>query len=593
MQTIHLDTNASEPRATTKAMDAITVGLARSKKAVLLVGAGISTNAGIPDFRSQGSGLYSPSSTSSTPSLLSKGPELFSAAVYRTPETASEHLRFIAAMKQSVDSIASSSSSAPPSPVTATHNFMGVLKKRGQLLRVYTQNIDAFEGVKTGLQAVPLEGLTPCSASASSGSASKGKGKAKLKNEGDFVQLHGSLHAVRCTGCEFVREWDEEDGESFEAGEVGSCPQCEERATIRLLRGQRPLSSLQRAFLRPSITLYDEAPIAALTIGSLSLADLSSNPDFMIVMGTTLRIPGFKKLVKEFARAVKARGGVRVLVNREEIGSKSEWKDVFDYQVLSDADSFVTRILDDWKQSRPRDWVGKQATLGSMFTATSKKGLADATAKPRRALSALSPNTSSSALPPPSSAGPIKPFSVFQSLPPLPTDTPEKRVLRSGAPPSSSSSSPPPSSAETPHPRSSKRKRFEDDSPATSLSASPMATPTKRRTRNSLRAADEPSRLFSPSSSSPAFASHPLPLPPRSPPRAAASRTSRGGGLRSPLAPKRTTSLSRPSEAVLLSRMAAPYKPPRWIEESARIRVVRTPSPCPEGEGTTISPDLW
>lgn len=55
----------------------------------------------------------------------------------------------------------------------------------------------------------------------------------------------------------------------------------------------------------------------------------------MIVMGTSLKIPGFKKLVKEFAKAVKARGGVRVLVNREEIGGKAEWKDVFDYQGTS------------------------------------------------------------------------------------------------------------------------------------------------------------------------------------------------------------------------------------------------------------------
>lgn len=48
-------------------------------------------------------------------------------------------------------------------------------------------------------------------------------------------------------------------------------------------------------------------------------------------MGTSLKIPGFKKLVKEFSKAAKARGGICVFVNGDEIRSK-EWDDVFDYQ---------------------------------------------------------------------------------------------------------------------------------------------------------------------------------------------------------------------------------------------------------------------
>lgn len=120
-------------------------------------------------------------------------------------------------------------------------------------------------------------------------------------------------------------------------------------ASVRLARGQRTLSSLSRAFLRPSITLYNESPpsSAALTIGTLSLSDLSgaSGPDVMLVLGTSLKIPGFKKLVKEFSRSVKSRGGVRVLVNREEIGSKSEWRDVFDYQGASGSPLVVSPRL--------------------------------------------------------------------------------------------------------------------------------------------------------------------------------------------------------------------------------------------------------
>ena len=39
---------AQESKSTTKAIDSITVGIAKSKKAVLLLGAGVSTRAGIP-----------------------------------------------------------------------------------------------------------------------------------------------------------------------------------------------------------------------------------------------------------------------------------------------------------------------------------------------------------------------------------------------------------------------------------------------------------------------------------------------------------------------------------------------------------------
>ncbi|EGU13005.1 putative Hst3 protein [Rhodotorula toruloides ATCC 204091] len=404
MQTVRF-VPGNESAAATKALDAVALAVAKGKRTVLLVGAGISTNAGIPDFRSSGTGLYS-SGSSSSPSPLPpttlKGPDLFSASVYSSPDTTAEHLRFIAHFKQSLDDIEQRCSSASPSGTastrvaTATHDFMRLLKKRGKLQRVYTQNIDGLEGVGTGLVPVALEGIT------ATASLPEGKGKGKAKIEGDYVQLHGSVHAVRCTSCAFVRRWTEEDVEAFEAGHVGACPECEEKAALRSACGQRTLTSLSRAYLRPSIVLYSESPpsSSSLTIGTLSLSDLSSQPgpDVMLVLGTSLRIPGFKKLVKEFSRSVGSRGGVRVLVNREEIGGRSEWKGVFDYEVIADTDSFVTRLIEGWKRLRPQDWTGRQATLGEVFgpNASGKKGVSTGangqeTPTPRSSLTQLAP----------------------------------------------------------------------------------------------------------------------------------------------------------------------------------------------------------
>ncbi|GAA6017257.1 hypothetical protein JCM10207_003664 [Rhodosporidiobolus poonsookiae] len=567
MQTIQLDAAslASEPRATSKAIEAITQGVAKSKRAVLLVGAGISTNAGIPDFRSQGSGLYSFTSTSTSAAAAGtlKGPELFSASVYRSPETTAEHLRFISTFRSSLDRITSRDGASPTnSPVTKTHEFMGILKKRGQLLRVYTQNIDGLEAIGTRLKAVPLEGLTPstsapsasasASASISSGSSGKGKGKGKARVDGDFVQLHGSVHAVRCTGCDFVRTWTPDDEDAFSAGEVGACPQCEERALARSIRGQRSLSSLRRAFLRPSITLYDEAPVAALTLGSLSVNDLSASPDFLLVMGTSLRIPGFKKLVKEFSKAVKAKGGVRVLVNRDEIGGKAEWKDVFDFQVLADTDSFVERLVSSWKTTRSRDWVGRQATLGEIFAPVAKKGAVDASCKPRRPLAAISPNS------PSTSSLPLS--RNLLSLSEAPRTPTKKRLLQ---PASATFTIELPS-----HPSLAKRRRLaespaKEPTPAHARASTPI---TSRTTRTALRAS--------------------TPVPPATPtlPRVPLSPS---------LRPSSARRLSIGSQAT--AGCWDTFKPPRRTTPGSEGERTATlgPGPALGKQELVISPELW
>lgn len=49
----------------------------------------------------------------------------------------------------------------------------------------------------------------------------------------------------------------------------------------------------------------------------------------LLVFGTSLRIPGFKMLVRAFAKTVRKHNGLCVLVNADEVAS--EWDDVFDY----------------------------------------------------------------------------------------------------------------------------------------------------------------------------------------------------------------------------------------------------------------------
>ena len=84
-----------------------------------------------------------------------------------------------------------------------------------------------------------------------------------------------------------------------------------------------------RSYLRPALLLYDEPAAASEVIADIASADLACSPTFLLVCGTSLKIPGFKSLVRQFAAEVQANGGVAVFVNREEVGA--EWNEVFDY----------------------------------------------------------------------------------------------------------------------------------------------------------------------------------------------------------------------------------------------------------------------
>ncbi|GAA5941686.1 uncharacterized protein JCM15063_002641 [Sporobolomyces koalae] len=405
MQLVELTEQLADLNEPRQVLESITERIAKSKKAVICCGAGISTNAGIPDFRSSGTGLYA-TPTASTSSSTLRGPAMFTASVYSSPVTTAQHLQFLSDFKDSLNEITAN-------PPTATHGFLKTLKDRGQLRRVYTQNIDGLEG-KAGLRAVELEGVKLCSGRDQENA--KGKGKAKL--EGDYVQLHGSISRVRCSACDYVAEWTDQAeigqtegvGQVFRRGEVAECPQCSNRAALRAAQRKRSLPS--RSFLRPAITLYEENSPAALSIGSLSISDLTlgGGPDLLIVMGTSLKIPGFKKLVKEFAKAVKAKGGLRILVNREEIKGQ-EWRDVFDYNVLSDSDLFTSLVLSTWKRIRPRDWVGRQSTLFDSFS-ISKTAVAATSSKKRDA----------------SGRPPLRSISSNTLLPPLPPLVPSGRA---------------------------------------------------------------------------------------------------------------------------------------------------------------------
>lgn len=101
----------------------------------------------------------------------------------------------------------------------------------------------------------------------------------------------------------------------------------------------------------------------------------------LIIMGTSLKVHGFKKLVRDFARAVqqsapcaassstssprktKNWAGKVIFVNKTAPGS--EWEGIIDYHIEGETDRWVERVIEDWKKMRPQDWEVQQTLVGT------------------------------------------------------------------------------------------------------------------------------------------------------------------------------------------------------------------------------------
>ena len=119
---------------------------------------------------------------------------------------------------------------------------------------------------------------------------------------------------------------------------------------MREARGKR---SLKIGTLLPNIVLYNDPSLHPSTydITTLISADLGRRPDLLLIFGTSLKVFGIKKLVRDFARIVHANKGSVILINKGTLPA-SEWNGIIDYWVEGDCDEWVrdlkTRIPDLW-----------------------------------------------------------------------------------------------------------------------------------------------------------------------------------------------------------------------------------------------------
>ncbi|XP_027871501.1 NAD-dependent protein deacetylase sirtuin-3, mitochondrial isoform X2 [Xiphophorus couchianus] len=237
-----------------------------------MAGAGISTPSGIPDFRSPGSGLYDNLQQYDLP---------YAEAIFEIGFFHRNPNPFFALAKELYPG------NYQPN---LTHYFVRLLHQKGQLLRMYTQNIDGLER----LAGVPPEML---------------------------VEAHGTFATATCTSC--LRKYDgEELRPEVMSGAVPRCPTC-------------------KGVVKPDIVFFgEELPLSFFKyLTDFPLADL------LIVMGTSLEVEPFASLAGAVRSSVP-----RLLINRNLVGPFAWGRRPHDVTQLGDVVSGVKELVDalDW-----------------------------------------------------------------------------------------------------------------------------------------------------------------------------------------------------------------------------------------------------
>lgn len=274
--------------------------LHKKRKIVVIAGAGISVSAGIPDFRSA-TGLFN--SLKKEHKLKSSGKDLFDASVYQDDSSTSTFHDMVRTLSQATKS-------AQP---TAFHHLLATLAQEGRLMRLYTQNVD---GIDTSLP--PLSTQIP------------------LPKKGPWprtVQVHGGLDYMVCSKCHDLKPFD---AEKFHGPTPPPCPSCVAMDEARQVVHKR---SHGIGCLRPRMVLYNEHNPDDESIGSCATYDMRMRPDAVIVAGTTLKVPGVRRIAREMCNIVRDRkDGVAIWLNNDPEPLGKDLEDVWDLIVRGPCD---------------------------------------------------------------------------------------------------------------------------------------------------------------------------------------------------------------------------------------------------------------
>jgi NAD+-dependent protein deacetylase SIR2 len=273
--------------------DVVTL-LNKCTKILVIVGAGISTSLGIPDFRSAG-GIYDRLEKYN----LSDPQEMFDIELFRSDPSI-----FYDFARELIPDIKG---------YTATHAFLRLLQDQERLLRIYSQNIDDIES-SAGIRSEKL------------------------------VQCHGSFRTASCLTC-----GNKVEGESIfpavRRGEVPRCQVCNISPSTTSLDSKSKQKKADyeesddddeeeiQGLMKPDITFFGEQ--LPTTFRDSIISD-RLECDMLLCIGTSLRVAPVAEIPNLVPRHIP-----QVNINRDPARGME-----FDVELLGDGDEITTKLAD-------------------------------------------------------------------------------------------------------------------------------------------------------------------------------------------------------------------------------------------------------
>lgn len=204
---------------------------------------------------------------------------------------------------------------------TAFHHMLATIAHEGRLLRLYSQNVDCLDtSIEPLATSIPLPPKRPWPVT---------------------IQVHGGLEKMQCTKCSHVAKFD---GDLFQGPEPPLCGVCKEQDDVRTRFAGKRSHGVGR--LRPRMVLYNEFNPDGDAIGSVSEADLKKVPDAVVVVGTSLKVPGVRRIVQVLCRATRStRDGFTAWINLDPVPPNPDLKDCWDLVVRGKSDD-IASLLD-------------------------------------------------------------------------------------------------------------------------------------------------------------------------------------------------------------------------------------------------------
>jgi NAD-dependent SIR2 family protein deacetylase len=182
------------------------------------------------------------------------------------------------------------------------------------------------------------------------------------------IPLHGTVEELKCSDCSSVYKLEAYFSD-LEDGRFPECSQCSEEMSIRARSNKRNRKK-KVPRLRSNIILYDEEHPQGEDIANAENSDICQG-DFLLVVGTSLKIPGTQTFVRKFAKILHDNSTTKSTKNSKKLPqviylndcftNQSAWKSTFDGWVEADCEEFARTGL----KKLEKEWSDKTLDDGT------------------------------------------------------------------------------------------------------------------------------------------------------------------------------------------------------------------------------------